>query len=137
TPLAIHGVEPVGCDSMGQSLARGAIVAVPPGPTLADGLKPTRVGELNFAIARARLTGCHTVTDDELAAAVAHLALRAKLVVEPSGAAGVALALRRGLPGAPRRVGIILSGGNIAPERLADLLTRPARAAPPPQGTPP
>jgi threo-3-hydroxy-L-aspartate ammonia-lyase len=118
--LPIIGVEPVGCDSMGQSISRGTIVPVDPSPTLADGLKPTRVGELTFAIARARLAGCETVRDDELAPAVAHLALGAKLVVEPSGAAGVALALRRSIPG--RRIGIILSGGNIAPDRLAELI---------------
>jgi len=121
--VALHAVEPVGCDSMGQSLARGEIVPVDPAPTLADGLKPTRVGELTFAIARRRVTGHHTVDDGELAAAVAALALRAKLVVEPSGAAGVALTLRGGaLPGSPRRIGIILSGGNISPERLAEIL---------------
>lgn len=119
--VAIHAVEPVGCDSMGQSLARGEVTAVGPGPTIADGLKPTRVGALTFAIARAHLAACHTVDDGELGAAVAALALHAKLVVEPSGAAGVALA-RRGLPGSPRRIGVILSGGNIAPERLAELV---------------
>ena len=118
--VRIVGVEPIGCDSMGQSIARGTIVPVDPGPTLADGLKPTRVGELTFAIARARLAGCETVSDAEIAPAVAHLALLAKLVVEPSGAAGVALALRRAVPGA--RIGIILSGGNIAPDRLAQLV---------------
>jgi threonine dehydratase len=119
---AIHGVEPVGCDSMGQSLQRGEIVPVNPAATLADGLKPTQVGDLTFAIAREHLAGCHTVDDRELATAVAELALRAKLVVEPSGAAGVALALRRALPGPPRRIGILLSGGNIAPDRLAQLI---------------
>jgi threonine dehydratase len=123
--MAIHGVEPFGCDSMGQSLARGEIVPVNPGPTIADGLKPTRVGEHTFAIARRRVTACHTVDDGELATAVAALALRAKLVVEPSGAAGVALALRGGaaLPGSPKRIGIILSGGNISPDRLVQILS--------------
>ena len=119
--VRIVGVEPVGCDSMGRSIARGAIVPVDPGPTLADGLKPTRVGELTFAIARGRLAGCETVSDEEIAPAVAHLALLAKLVVEPSGAAGVALALRRTVPG--KRIGVILSGGNIAPDRLASLVS--------------
>jgi threonine dehydratase len=120
-PLTIHGVEPIGCDSMGQSLARGQVTPVEPGPSIADGLKPTRVGELPFEIARQRGAVLHTVSDDELAAAVALLALRAKLVVEPSGAAGLALALR-GLPGRPTRVGILLSGGNIAPELLSHIL---------------
>jgi threonine dehydratase len=68
---------------------------------------------------------CHTVDDEELAVAVARLALRAKLVVEPSGAAGVALALRAGaLPSSARRLGVILSGGNVSPERLAELVAR-------------
>lgn len=124
--LPIVGVEPVGCDSMGQSIARGRIVPVDPAPTLADGLKPTRVGELTFAIARSRLARCDTVDDGELAPAVAHLALLAKLVVEPSGAAGVALALRGAVPAT--RIGIILSGGNIAPERLAQLVADAGRA---------
>jgi threonine dehydratase len=122
-PLAIHGVEPVGCDAMGASLRAGHRVEVPPGPTLADGLRPNFVGALTFAIAGARLAGWATVDDAELGAAVAALATRAKLVVEPSGAAGVALA-KRGLPGAPRRIGVILSGGNVAPERLAELIGR-------------
>lgn len=126
--LAIHGVEPVGCDSMGQSVRGGQVVPVPPGPTIADGLKPTAVGALPLAIARDRVAGCHTVDDRELGRAVAALALRAKLVVEPSGAAGVALA-RRGLPGAPRRIGVILSGGNVAPDRLAALITAHAAEA--------
>ncbi len=121
--VSIHAVEPVGCDSMGQSLAAGSVVAVDPAPTLADGLKPTRVGQLTLAIAAAAGVTAHTVDDRELAAALAHIALGAKLVVEPSGAAGVALALRTGaLRGAPRRIGVILSGGNISPERLAELL---------------
>ncbi len=122
--IALHAVEPVGCDSMGQSLRAGTIVPVHPAPTLADGLKPTRVGQLTFAIAAAAGVTAHTVDDGALAAALAHLALRAKLVVEPSGAAGVALALRSGaLQRAPRRIGVILSGGNISPERLAELLS--------------
>jgi threonine dehydratase len=119
--VAIHGVEPVGCDSMGQSLRAGRLVPVPPAPTLADGLKPTCVGALPFAIARQHLASCDTVEDAELGRAVAALALRAKLVVEPSGAAPLARVLR-GLPGRPRRIGLLLSGGNIAPERLAELV---------------
>lgn len=123
---AVYAVEPVGCDSMGQSLARGEIVAVEPGPTLADGLKPTRVGELNFAIARARLAGSYTVGDDEIGRALITLLIRAKVVVEPSAAAAVAVALRGDLPGNPARIGVILSGGNIAPATLGKLLAEHA-----------
>lgn len=117
----IWAVEPVGCDAMGQSLARGERVTVQPAPTLADGLKPVRVGERNFAIARARVAGALTVDDAELARALVLLLMQAKVLVEPSGAAALAAALR-GLPGAPRRVGVILSGGNVDPALVSRLL---------------
>lgn len=125
TGVAVWAVEPVGCDAMGRSLAAGARVAVPPGPTLADGLKPVMVGERNFAIARPRLAGAVTVDDAELGRALVRLLLDGKLLVEPSGAAALAAALR-GLPGAPRRIGVILSGGNVAPALVARLLAEHA-----------
>jgi threonine dehydratase len=122
TPTRIWAVEPQGCDAMGQSLARGERVMVPPAPTLADGLKPVQVGELNFAIARERLAGALTVDDAEMGRALVQLLLLAKVLVEPSGAAALAAALR-GLDGKPRRVGVILSGGNLEPSLLATLLS--------------
>lgn len=139
TATRVYSVEPVGCDSMARSLARGARVAVTPGPTIADGLKPTMVGALTFDIARTRLAGAFTVDDDEIGRALVALAVRAKLLAEPSGAAALAAALRGALPGRepgrapdgaldkidrPRRIGVILSGGNVAPERVAELLAR-------------
>lgn len=118
----IYTAEPLGCDAFAQSMAAGKRVPVEPGPTIADGLKPTMIGALNFDVASPRVAGCYTVDDDELARAVALLAIRAKVVVEPSGAASVAVALRGQLPGAPRRVGVLISGGNIAPELLSKLV---------------
>jgi len=56
------------------------------------------------------------------AAALVALLVHAKLLVEPSGAAALAAALRGGIPGAPRRVGVILSGGNVEPALVAELL---------------
>jgi threonine dehydratase len=123
TATSIYAVEPIGCDAMGQSIAAGERVAVDPGPTIADGLKPSRVGALNFEIARQRLEGCLTVDDDEIGGALVKLLLATKILVEPSGAAGLAAALR-GLPGRPERIGVILSGGNVAPDVLARLLGR-------------
>ena len=119
--LAVWAVEPVGCDAMGRSLAAGARVAVPPASTIADGLKPVMVGERNFAIARARLAGALTVDDREIGRALVALLFHGKLLVEPSGAAALAAALR-GLPGAPRAVGVLLSGGNVGPDRVASLI---------------
>lgn len=122
TDIKIYSAEPVGCDSMARSLAAGEVVPVTPGPTLADGLKPTRVGELNLAIARQHVAGTYTVDDTAIKRALLALLLEAKLLVEPSAAAALAVALRGDLPGAPQRIGVILSGGNIDPKLLAQLL---------------
>jgi threonine dehydratase len=121
---AVYSVEPVGCDAMGKSIEAGHRVVVEPAPTLADGLKPVQVGELNFAIAREHLRGCLRVDDDELAFALVSLLVHGKVLVEPSGAAALATALRRKIPGAPQRVGVILSGGNVEPTLVAELLSR-------------
>lgn len=124
TATRVLSAEPVGCDAMARSLARGERIAASPAATLADGLKPTMVGELTFAIARERVSSWHTVDDDELGRALITLLFQAKILAEPSGVAALAVALRGGLPGAPRRIGVILSGGNVAPELVAELIGR-------------
>lgn len=123
-------VEPVGCDAMAQSLEAGRRVAVEPGPTLADGLKPVMIGERNFAIARGRVAHALRVDDEAMARALVTALVHGKLWLEPSGAAPLSLALDRRLPDPSwRRVGVILSGGNVEPSLVARLL---AEAAPHP-----
>ncbi len=132
--IPLFSAEPGTCNAMARSIAAGERVAVPPGPTLADGLKPTRVGVLNLAVARRTLAACFEVDDDELGRALVDLLVSAKILVEPSGAAALAVALRGpadtttgprgGFPG--RRVGVLLSGGNVSPALVAELLTRHA-----------
>lgn len=132
TNTRVYSVEPVGCDAMAQSLARGERVTIDIGPTLADGLRPSQVGAHNFAIARQHLAGSFTVDDHELGRALAALAIHAKVVVEPSGAAALAVALRGDLlerlashvAGRPARVGVLLSGGNLEPRLLAELVAK-------------
>ena len=124
------GVEPVGAAAMARSLEAGAPVTLDTAASIADGLLPVRPGDLTFAHAQALVDEIVTVDDAAIAAAVRWLAERAKLVAEPSGAAGVAAALAAGEPetaaaGAPVAV---VSGGNIAPAALADLLRAPAGA---------
>lgn len=123
-PTRVYGVEPVGCDALAQSLVRGARVSVEPGPTLADGLKPVRVGRLNFRIAQRWLAGSFRVGDEDIGRALVTLRRALGETVEPSGAAALAVALTRRLPPAARRVGVLLSGGNIAPEAVAALAER-------------
>lgn len=120
--IPVYAVEPASCDAMAQSIEAGERVAVQPGPTLADGLKPVMVGELNFAIAKDNLAGCFRVDDAAMGRTLASLAIYAKVVVEPSGAAAASVALDRGLPGAPKRIGALLSGGNLGIDRLATIL---------------
>jgi threonine dehydratase len=121
TGVKVYSVEPHGCDAMARSLEAGERVAVPPGPTLADGLKPTMVGRLNFAIAKAHVAGSFRVSDEQLGAALVALLVHGKVLAEPSGAAGLAVALA-GLPQQPRRIGVILSGGNVDPRLVTRLL---------------
>jgi threonine dehydratase len=87
------------------------------------------VGRLNFAIARTHVAGSFRVGDEQLGAALVALLVHGKLLVEPSGAAGLAVALAGGLPGQPRRVGVILSGGNVEPALVARLLGEHGGAA--------
>jgi threonine dehydratase len=129
SPMRIYSAEPHGCDALAQSLERGERVSVVPGPTLADGLKPVRIGELNFAIAREHVHRSYHVDDEEIGTALVRLLIRAKVLVEPSGAAALAVALRAQLPESPRRVGVMLSGGNVSPDLVGGLLKKHGETA--------
>jgi threo-3-hydroxy-L-aspartate ammonia-lyase len=121
--IAVYGVEPEAGDDFAQSLARGERVTIPVPRTIADGLQTTAPGELTFAIARRHAHSVVTVSDAELREAMRFAFERMKLVVEPSGAAALAALLSKRLPGVGgKRVGAIVSGGNIDPARYAELL---------------
>ena len=95
---------------------RGRSVASPPGPSIADGLRPNAPGEIPFAIARERLAGALTVGEAGLEEAVELLLSRARLVVEPSGAAGVAALWSGKLRPARGPVVVVLSGAISIPQ---------------------
>ena len=121
--IAVFGVEADTANDTYLSLQQGERVTIPPPPTIADGIRPQTPGELTFPILRENLAGIVLVSDDEIVAAVRLLALRARIVVEPTGAVGAAavltgkLSLRKGA-----RVGVVLSGGNIDPDLLIQIL---------------
>src|SRR2546426_667002 len=121
--LAVIGVEADTANDTYLSLQKGERVTIPPPSTIADGIRVTSPGTLTFPILRERLTGVSLVTDAEIVAAVRMLALRARIVVEPTGAVGAAAVLAGKLP-VPRgaRVGVVLSGGNIDPDLLIQIL---------------
>ncbi|KAA2266016.1 threo-3-hydroxy-L-aspartate ammonia-lyase [Solihabitans fulvus] len=125
--IRIVGVEPESGDDTARSLAAGHRVSVDVPHTVADGLAVDTPGELTFEVNRRLVNEIPVVADEDIIAAMAFLFERLKLVVEPSGAIGVAALLtgRVRLPG--QRVGVILSGGNISVERFAELVTRQER----------
>jgi threonine dehydratase len=111
----IIGCEPEDADDTRRSLAAGERVAVPPPRTLADGLRVRRPGALTFPVLQKLVDRVELVSDDELLAAMGFALRELRLVLEPSGAAALALALREGRG----RCGVILTGGNVEPALLA------------------
>jgi threo-3-hydroxy-L-aspartate ammonia-lyase len=121
--IRVVGVEPEAGDDHRRSFAEGHRVALPEVPrTIADGLQATTPGERTFEINRRLVDEVRTVTDGEIVGAMAFLFERMKVVVEPSGAVGVAAVLA-GRDLGPR-VGVIVSGGNVSAVRFAGLLRR-------------
>jgi threo-3-hydroxy-L-aspartate ammonia-lyase len=117
----VFGVEPAEGDDTRRSLEACERVAIDVPRTIADGLQATAPGELTFEVNRERVDGVVTVSDEEIVDAMAFLFDRMKLVTEPSGAVGVA-ALLQGRIDPGRRVGVIVSGGNVGLARFAELV---------------
>ncbi|MEK7406544.1 MAG: threonine/serine dehydratase [Acidobacteriota bacterium] len=119
--IRIFGAEPEDANDWFLSLRAGERIEIPPPKTMADGLRPTRPGELTFAILRERAEAILLVSEDEIRAALRFLLERLKILVEPSGAVAAAAVLNRKLPPGVRSVGVILSGGNVDFEVLQSL----------------
>jgi threonine dehydratase len=119
--IRILGVEPEDANDTFLSLAAGERVAIEHPATVADGLRQRTPGALTFPILKRELEGVLLVSEAAILDAVRFLFLRMKLVVEPSGAVGVAAALAGLLPAGVDRVGVIVSGGNLDPGLLPRL----------------
>ncbi|HEV8474268.1 MAG TPA: threonine/serine dehydratase [Methylomirabilota bacterium] len=121
--MQVIGVETETANDTYLSLRQGTRVSIPPPPTIADGIRLTTPGALTFPILQTTLSEIVLVSDDEVRDAVRFLAQRAHVVVEPTGAVSAAAVLsgRLGLPRGSR-VGVVLSGGNVDPDVLAEIL---------------
>ena len=115
-------VEPETGDDTRQSFLKGERVSIPPPPTIADGLRVQIPGALTFPIVQKVAEDVLTVSDEEIVETINFILARMKLVVEPSGAAAAAAVLFKKLPEDVRRVGVVLSGGNIDPSMLVSVL---------------
>jgi threo-3-hydroxy-L-aspartate ammonia-lyase len=115
-------VEPETGDDTRQSFIKGERISIPPPPTIADGLRVQSPGALTFPIVQQNAQDVLTVSDEEIVATIRFMLFRMKMLVEPSGAAAAAAVLHAKLPPEGKRVGVIISGGNIDPDALAKLL---------------
>lgn len=118
--MQVIGVEPESGNDFYLSLAAGHRVEIPPPDTIADGLRIPKPGELTFPIVQRNVDRVVLVSDQEIRETVRYLLLRLKILVEPSGAASAAAVLFGKLPSGIARAGVILSGGNVDFETLAE-----------------
>jgi threonine dehydratase len=116
----VVGVEPDDANSVKLGLASGERTTVPPPHTLADGLRVRTPGEQTWPLIQKHVARVELVSDEELLDAMAWALRELRLVLEPSGAASLAAALREG----QGRCGVLLSGGNVEPELLARVASR-------------
>jgi len=123
--IAVYGVEPEAGDDWLQSWNAGERVTIPVPQTIADGQQTQAPGEITWPIARALCAGICTVSDDELLDAMRFAFERLKIVLEPSGASALAAVLFGKLDLTGKRVGVMLSGGNVDPRIFARALERP------------
>jgi threonine dehydratase len=118
--IAIYGAEPETAADTKQSLAEGRRVEVKENPTIADGLRVTSPGKLTFPILQQSVKDVLLVSDEEMIDTLAFMLERMKVLVEPSGAAGAAAVRHKKTDFSGKRVGVVLSGGNVDLERLAE-----------------
>lgn len=119
--IRVVGVEPEAGDDTKRSLEAGRRVEIPVPRTIADGQALHTPGELTFSVNRRLVEAITLVSDDEIRAAMRFAFERLKIVVEPSGATPLAALLAGRVGDLPRRVGVIVSGGNIDAGRFAEL----------------
>jgi len=118
----VIGVEPEAGNDGQQSLRRGEVVHIGVPKTIADGAMVTHVGTHNFEVIKRLVDDIVTVTDAQLVETMKFFAERMKMVVEPTGCLGAAAALCGVVPVTGKRVGIMISGGNVDLSRFAALV---------------
>nr|WP_296071391.1 pyridoxal-phosphate dependent enzyme [uncultured Actinoplanes sp.] len=120
--IRMVGVEPEAGDDTKRSLRAGERVSIPVPRTIADGQAASIPGAMTFDINRRLVDEIVLVSDEEIRDALRFAVDRLKLVMEPSGATGIAALLTGKLRPVPARIGVIVSGGNVGAARLAELL---------------
>jgi threonine dehydratase len=115
--ITIYGAEPAGADDAARGFASGKVEPLPHPDTIADGLRAT-LSERTLQAIRRNVTAIPTASEAAIASAMRMTWERMKIVIEPSSAVPLACVLESGMPIAGRRVGIIVSGGNVDLDHL-------------------
>ncbi|AUL49142.1 serine dehydratase [Bordetella trematum] len=121
---AVYGVEPQAGDDGLRSLRSGSIVRIETPKTIADGAQTQYLGNYTFDIIRRQVKDIVTVSDAQLVDEMRYLAQFLKLVAEPTGCLGLAAVRQAREQWAGKRVGVIISGGNVDMDRFCQLLSR-------------
>jgi threonine dehydratase len=111
--IKIIGVEPEAGNDGQQSFRTGEVVHIPAPRSIADGAIVTHLGYHNFPIIQDLVDDVVTVSDPQLVNAMRFFAERMKMLVEPTGCLGAAAAMNHVYPVKGKRVGVVLSGGNV------------------------
>jgi threo-3-hydroxy-L-aspartate ammonia-lyase len=119
----LYGVEPEAGNDGQRSFRQGTIVHIDTPRTIADGAQTQHLGQITFPLIRAGVDDILTATDAELVDCMRFAAARMKLVMEPTGCLGFAAARRMRDQLAGKRVGVLVSGGNVDLARLCELLS--------------
>ncbi|MFC9324661.1 threonine/serine dehydratase [Kitasatospora sp. NPDC057015] len=120
--ILVFGAEPVAVPALTEALRAGEPVTVAARHTIADGLRPDRIGQLAFELAHKRLTSVLTVEEEDIAEAMRLTLTHARLLVEPAAATCLAAALRIAADGWGDDIGVLLSGGNVETSLVASVL---------------
>jgi threonine dehydratase len=118
----VIGVEPEAGNDAQQSFRRGEIVTIDVPQTIADGAMTTHLGQYTFPVIQKHVDDILTVTDRQLIDMMKFFAQRMKIVVEPTGCLAAAAAMSGALPVGGKRVGVIISGGNVDLDLFARFL---------------
>ncbi|MEY0431209.1 threo-3-hydroxy-L-aspartate ammonia-lyase [Providencia rettgeri] len=119
----IYGVEPLAGNDAQQSFRRGEIVHIGTPKTIADGAQTQHLGNYTFAVIKNKVDDIFTVTDEQLIDRMKFYAERMKIIVEPTGCLSYAAALAHKEQFQGKRVGIIVSGGNVDIQHFAQLVS--------------
>lgn len=118
----VIGVETEAANHAYLSKHSGERVTIAPPDTIADGIRTVALGQLTWPVVRELVDDVVLVSDEEVKAAMRFLLMRLKIVAEPTGAVAVAAAMTGKLNRFGRRIGVVISGGNVAPETLSEIL---------------